>query len=212
MKKLLTISSLNPAPLFSVLLYLTTGLLIFIHFFYSFSDFNLFVNSTNSPVQDSFYDKLTFMGNGVFVVGMALILLLKFRTLGIQILLTYGFSSLIVQTLKLTIFKGWPRPIEYFKDSVYNIHFVDGTNMALLNTFPSGHTTSAFLLSSLLAFHTSNKWTQLLLFLMASLVGYSRIYLMQHFLRDVLAGALIGYFCSVAVYYWFSRNKVMTEA
>lgn len=209
MFKIFRLICISPAPLFSALLFSVVGLLIFIHLFFSYSEFNLIINATNSPLQDYFYDKMTFMGNGIFVVGTALILLFKFRSLGIQILLTYGLSSLIVQTLKLTIFKGWPRPIEYFKDSVQNIHFVDGTNIALVNTFPSGHTTSAFLLFSLLAFHTSSKMVQLVFFCIAGWIAYSRIYLMQHFLRDVLAGALIGFFCAAIVHYWFRRNNVM---
>jgi membrane-associated phospholipid phosphatase len=42
----------------------------------------------------------------------------------------------------------------------------------------------------------------LLLLLLAVLVGYSRIYLSQHFLADVVAGSFIGVAGGVLCVYW----------
>jgi membrane-associated phospholipid phosphatase len=58
-------------------------------------------------------------------------------------------------------------------------------------SFPSGHTLSAFALYTLLAYMLPNRW-QIPLLTVALAVGISRMYLGQHFLEDVLAGALIG--------------------
>lgn len=198
----------GPSQVYLGFLFTSLALLSIAHIFIPYSEFNLIINSTQSPIQDQFYKKLTFLGNGSFIVGIAMILLFRLQTLGTRILLSYALASLIVQTLKLTFFKGWPRPIEFFKENLHELHFVDGTNMALYNSFPSGHTASAFALTGILAFQTSNRFVQLLLFLVACLVGYSRVYLMQHFLRDVLAGAFIGYFCAATVYYWITRDKI----
>ena len=41
---------------------------------------------------------------------------------------------------------------------------------------------------------------------MAILVGYSRIYLSQHFFEDVYAGSIIGVVITIIVY--FSINKI----
>jgi membrane-associated phospholipid phosphatase len=63
-----------------------------------------------------------------------------------------------------------------------------------MTSFPSGHTMAAFSLYTLLALLTARyapKWGYLFA-LLAVLTGISRMFLAQHFLPDVLAGALIG--------------------
>lgn len=72
-------------------------------------------------------------------------------------------------------------------------------------SFPSGHSASAFAAASLigLKYHLESKgrlrWVIYPLFIFAFLVGFSRIYVGVHYPYDVLVGALIGTFCSLAV-------------
>lgn len=71
------------------------------------------------------------------------------------------------------------------------------------SSFPSGHATSAFALYGFLAF-TSRKRklsVSLLCFALAVMVGFSRMYLLYHFLRDVTAGAFLGVLIGALVYY-----------
>ena len=60
-------------------------------------------------------------------------------------------------------------------------------------SFPSGHTSQAFFMATLLAqhFHAS-VWAALLLYGIALLVGITRVYVGAHYPRDVLAGAILG--------------------
>ena len=60
-------------------------------------------------------------------------------------------------------------------------------------SFPSGHTTQAFAVASVIAGHYDAWWVKILAYGTASAVGYSRIQQNQHFASDVVAGALIGY-------------------
>jgi len=60
-------------------------------------------------------------------------------------------------------------------------------------SFPSGHTTQAFAVASVIAAHYDAWWIQTIAYGIASSVGYSRIQQNQHFASDVVAGALIGY-------------------
>ena len=62
---------------------------------------------------------------------------------------------------------------------------------------------AAFLLSIVLR----NRVLAILLLMVALLVGYSRIYLLQHFLMDVAGGALIGTGSAYAMWLIFSRMK-----
>ncbi len=57
-------------------------------------------------------------------------------------------------------------------------------------SFPSGHTAAAFVMAILfsLRFSILSPW----LYLLAILIGISRIYLRVHYLTDIIAGALLG--------------------
>jgi membrane-associated phospholipid phosphatase len=59
-------------------------------------------------------------------------------------------------------------------------------------SFPSGHTTQAFALMSVLAAHAPSTKLDVLLYGIAAGVGAARIYHDAHFLTDVLGGAAIG--------------------
>jgi undecaprenyl-diphosphatase len=64
-------------------------------------------------------------------------------------------------------------------------------------SFPSGHTSGAFLLSTSIFMHVGNP--ALALYLWASLVGASRIVLGVHFPTDIFAGAMMGALAAVFV-------------
>ena len=60
-------------------------------------------------------------------------------------------------------------------------------------SFPSGHSSQAFFMATLIArhFHAS-VWAVFLLYAIALLVGITRMYVGAHYPRDVLAGAILG--------------------
>ncbi|RLA82190.1 MAG: hypothetical protein DRG31_07725 [Deltaproteobacteria bacterium] len=64
-----------------------------------------------------------------------------------------------------------------------------------LHSFPSGHTSNAFLLATFYSHFFPER--KKLSYLMASLVAFSRVYLGSHYLSDVFAGALIGYVIAI---------------
>jgi membrane-associated phospholipid phosphatase len=60
-------------------------------------------------------------------------------------------------------------------------------------SFPSGHTSQAFFAATLLAqYYQFSWWIVIGLYLLALLVGITRIYIGAHYPRDVLAGAMLG--------------------
>lgn len=93
-------------------------------------------------------------------------------------------SGLITPSIKLLIGRSRPRNnagIAQFKP------FSDPNA-----SFPSGHTTAAFALASVIANHYDERWVQYSAYSLAGLVGVARSYHDAHFASDVLAGALIG--------------------
>jgi membrane-associated phospholipid phosphatase len=60
-------------------------------------------------------------------------------------------------------------------------------------SFPSGHTSQAFFMATLIASHFhASAWVVFLLYAIALLVGITRMYVGAHYPRDVLAGAILG--------------------
>jgi membrane-associated phospholipid phosphatase len=60
-------------------------------------------------------------------------------------------------------------------------------------SFPSGHTSQAFFMATLLAHHFhASVWLVVLLYAIALLVGITRMYVGAHYPRDVLAGIILG--------------------
>lgn len=95
-------------------------------------------------------------------------------------------SGIITPALKIVT--GRTRPFEDEDNSTFN-----GLSANKLNSsFPSGHTTEAFALASVIATHYEDSWIQYTSYSLATIVGLARIYHDAHFASDVVAGALIG--------------------
>ena len=165
----------------------------------------ILLNPYHSKWLDVFFSKFTFLGDGLFVVILAVILFFTSKTQrsSILILISYIISGLLAQLLKHSF--NAPRPKMFFNSNTYK-HFIDGVSISNYESFPSGHTTSAFALAFILAHSTSKKSFQIILLFLAIAAGYSRIYLGQHFLTDVLFGSFLGTFISALTI--FISNKV----
>ena len=83
------------------------------------------------------------------------------------------------------------------------------------NSFPSGHTSTAFTFALLLAFLVRRRFAIYVFPLLAFLVGYSRVYLAQHFVTDVVAGTIIGIISSylaLVIYDAWRKKKKAAKA
>lgn len=160
---------------------------------------HLTINSWHSAFADFFFMYWTYVGDGITVaLGAVLIAVTYFRKHGWTPFL-YGASLLIlsgasVQFLKRVVFDGALRPSAFITD--HSLHLVEGVKMHAHHSFPSGHTTIAFAFFGFTALFLArnSRGLQIFFALCAGLVGYSRMYLSQHFLEDVMAGILLGTF------------------
>jgi membrane-associated phospholipid phosphatase len=169
------------------------------------------VNARNWGLADTIAPYITDIGNGITTIVLAAILALYSYRKAFILAGSYLASSVIVaQVLKFAF--AAPRPKLYFHDQLARIHFVTGTIQLSLHSFPSGHTVTAFSTTILIAYWCKNKFWGLPLFLLAVLVGYSRMYLSQHFFEDVTAGSVIGLVVTVIWIYWVENRQFLKSS
>ena len=128
------------------------------------------------------------------VAGVALVLLRKYRCAALVTLT--GLMMLPLSYVLKDQF-GIMRPLTWFSQAErwHEVVTVPGVRLASgYTSFPSGHTMSAFALYSLLTLMLAWKHRRwgLAFALLAVAVGVSRIFLVQHYLADVLGGAVLG--------------------
>jgi membrane-associated phospholipid phosphatase len=157
------------------------------------------VNNRNYSFGDEIAPYITDIGNGWTVVILsALLVLYNYRTAFLMIT-SYAITSLLAQVVKY-IFDA-PRPTLLYKDKISVIHLVKGVYMLQYHSFPSGHTVTAFSAAVVITYLTKNKKWSILLLAIAVAVGYSRMYLSEHFFEDVTVGSVIGVVITVC---WIS--------
>jgi membrane-associated phospholipid phosphatase len=128
----------------------------------------------------------TQVGSGFFALGLALTLyLFGPRLLGYELMLGTLSLWMVVEILKLIVNRSRPF-IRLTQARVLGLR-------ALGRSFPSGHTSQAFFMATLITqyFHT-NILVASLLYSLAALVGITRMYVGAHYPRDVIAGAILG--------------------
>ncbi len=173
---------------FSLLGFLVGGILFL---FFEKGDIVLWVNTMHHPVLDLLMKYWTYLGDGIMLLALLIGMLFYRYYFSIAVVVLTVLILLFSQGLKRTIFEGWKRPTAYF-DEERDWNRVEGVDIATTNTFPSGHTTTGFAIWFFLSLVINRRWFYILGFILAVGVGFSRIYLLQHFFVDTYFGAALG--------------------
>jgi undecaprenyl-diphosphatase len=147
---------------------------------------------------------------GIFLLFLLIKKSVTCRTVGIAILLLISLSEWVSSDVLKPTFN---RPRPYHSQS--HVHHYDRMGKTWQVTpelkeiirgesrsLPSSHATNIFAAAFFLSYFLRKTWP--LFYLIAFLVGYSRVYLGVHFPLDVLAGAFVGTLCGMALM-WPSR-------
>ena len=126
-------------------------------------------------------------------------------------------STLFVQPIKHIVHA--PRPLTWFAENMPDISLplVEGVRMNYWLSFPSGHTTTFFVLFfslSIILYAENVKGKNILsliCFLCASFGAYTRIYLSQHFALDIFAGILIAVSSTLVLYFFLVKRTQNTS-
>ena len=171
---------------------------------------SLGLNQFHNKLIDYFCYLFTNAGDGFFAITLGAILLFVRFPLGVLIIISYALSSGLTQTLKRLVFDDLHRPLwhlERLSDVMY--YLPPGAEHVYNNSFPSGHSTTAFAIFAMLSFNTNHRGYKVLLFLAAFMVAFSRVYLLQHFLVDTMAGASIGLLVSCFIYFHLYQKSYL---
>ncbi len=160
------------------------------------------INGLNTPFLDVFFYLISYLGNGLILIPIVFVLYRIERAKILPIISSFLISGIIVQIIKHL----WniPRPVSLIDD----IHIVGET--LRVSSFPSGHTSTALALFFVLSIGRKRCFKAFFL-LLATAVGYSRIYMGAHFPLDVLGGGLIGLlagYVSIKYNEFIEKNKI----
>ena len=177
--------------------------------------FFLELNTDLGIFADNFFTVYTYAGDGLMWIPVLLvtIFILK-RKDGIPLLVSaFILSTLFIQGIKNFVLPAEPRPIKAILETSL-IHTVQGVEVHTIGSFPSGHTATAFSIYLLFCLLINKRWWLIAGFIYAGMVGYSRIYLAQHFPTDVAGGiitAVISVWLSLKIQeYWWRKKRVKT--
>ena len=178
---------------------------VFVVFALSYTkiEMHIWANQINSPFFDVFFMYATHLGDSVTIAVLTIILLFVRYRYAVAFLVASLITSGIVHLFKRILLEEVYRPSKYFElFESYQLYLIEGVRLNSLQSFPSGHTSTAFNVFLMLAVLTRNNYLKLGYFVMAVVVAYSRVYLSQHFFIDTIVGSLIATVCILTVYYW----------
>ena len=161
--------------------------------------FNLFV----SPELFPFFNIITFIGDGWFalvIFGLVWIIAIQqklfIKAELINFLIVSALMGIGIYVFKQLIFPDVTRPIAHFTTLPQGWN-PDNFSLSFhrFRSFPSGHTASAATYGFFLMRYVPHPYKRVLLYAAILLVGYSRVFLFQHFVADIFAGVLLGLLC-----------------
>jgi len=101
----------------------------------------LTVNRLHHPVADAAFQYITYGGDGLMMVLLAAVLLFVRFKYAVYTIACFVSTGLIAQGIKRSL--KLPRPAKVF-DGLHDIHIPQDYAVHFNNSFPSGHTTTAF--------------------------------------------------------------------
>ncbi len=183
-------------------------MLLLTRIFIDKGDIILFIGKFHNDFLNGFFRVVTRMAEGIAYLLMAILFLfIRFKS-SIAIGIT-GLTVMVVANILKSIF-AYERPFLYFQNNGMESMYqkIEGVVPYVgLTSFPSGHAMAGFALMGIISLYIKNTYVDLLLFFIACLIAFSRIYLGHHFLEDILFGSIIGLGISFLVFLMMEKWK-----
>jgi membrane-associated phospholipid phosphatase len=155
------------------------------------TDLFLLMNREMADAGDSFWSNVTIFGDGVIALMFILPFLHRRPDLVWQFVLTAIFAGVAIYLMKDPSILRPPAVLD-----PGSFHLIGPALRHV--SFPSGHTTTAFLLAGLFCMHQASSRVKIAVLLLAVMAGLSRIACGVHWPLDVLGGAFFGWLAAGA--------------
>jgi membrane-associated phospholipid phosphatase len=151
----------------------------------------LWLNTDLGSIGNTVFLTMSYLAEGWMWIPYFIFVFGWLKKDAVFILLNFLLSTLLTQLPKNYIWDKVSRPMASGIDH-NQIHTVKGVEMHLWNSFPSGHSATAFTLFLLTVYLFPKKRVLWVGLFYAIACGYSRVYLGQHFPLDVAGGITVA--------------------
>jgi Membrane-associated phospholipid phosphatase len=188
---------------------LSALILFIISYSYGKNNFFILLNTDLGVVADNFFDFFSYLGDGLLWIPLIVYFVYKEGKKMLPLLISsFAITTAFTQACKYLIVPDELRPTTAITNQF--IHTVKGVTVHTTASFPSGHTATAFVFYLIFCLVFENKFWLIVGLLYALTVGYSRIYLAQHFPFDVAGGivvAIVSVIFSLLIQNEFDKRK-----
>ncbi|HPD33172.1 MAG TPA: phosphatase PAP2 family protein [Candidatus Kapabacteria bacterium] len=163
-----------------------------------------YFNSNRTIFLNYYFIFSTDLLSGIGIIVLLLIALShKYSTffkIGVSTLITFLIVELIKGITDL------PRPSTFFANNPKLIlNPIKNISLIPMHSFPSGHAANAFAIFFGFSIILKNQFAKVVCLFIACSIAISRVYLLQHFTRDILFGSLFGIIITSIVFFIFDN-------
>ena len=163
------------------------------------------LNTFFSIMPERFWQVVTFLGECNCAFAIVLFFVFKKPKLAVNVFWAAILAAIITHLMKNGFDAMRPAGV-ISTDSFHQLG-----DIVTKNSFPSGHTITIFVMASTFCYNVTWKYKTVLLFSIATLVGFSRVAVGAHWPIDVLVGGGTGILISTCAYVLLGKLAFCTH-
>ncbi len=213
----------NKVSFYRVLVFIFACAIVILSYFIGKENLFLILNANLGNTANSIFFILTLLGDAFMWIPFLLFIFIRKRGFFFLALISFILVTILVQGVKRLPFSNTVRPYYSMidqRDEIHSVHIEEPSffsNNSFLHkwvwekfiveeytpnqfhSFPSGHASTIFSIFLISILFIESALGAFLFFLLSLAIGYSRIYLAQHFPLDIAGGMLAALIVQIFV-------------